>query len=298
MAQHLWQKPKPLKAKSEVSRIIGPLSMTQPAKPIHIVWVWGFDKWHRPGAHDYERVRDLMTGLLAKVPKVTVEAAYEFPSKALFEKADLVCMYLHLPQLSAAQFADFQAFIEGGGAVVSLHETCIIRPSGEGLKLAHCLGRAWNEGRSKWGAIFADLTVDNSHEVFRGFPEKLPVVDEFYWGLHQKQEGVDILATVPVGPARNSKGPIPQERLSEKQWPVVWTHEMGKGRVFATSTGHNTFTYYDPEFRIILFRGMAWALKQKADPFMPLVFKGITNAGHMVGTTDTMRDWKGKRRGK
>ena len=72
--------------------------------------------------------------------------------------------------------------------------------------------------------------------------------------------------------------------------------ELGKGKVFGTTTGHNTFTYYDPLFRIILFRAMAWVINEKPDPFMPLVFDGITNDEDMVGTTDTMRNWKGKRR--
>ena len=77
---------------------------------------------------------------------------------------------------------------------------------------------------------------------------------------------------------------------------MFWTLEMGEGRVFGTTTGHNTFTYYDPEFRIVLFRAMAWAMKEKPAPFMPLVFEGITNDKGMVGTVDDMRDWQGKLR--
>lgn len=61
--------------------------------------MWGHDKSHRPGAHDYLRVRDLMTGLLKTVPKVTIETAYLFPMQAQLDKADLVVMFLHLPPL-------------------------------------------------------------------------------------------------------------------------------------------------------------------------------------------------------
>ncbi|MFT4568345.1 MAG: hypothetical protein ACI9FN_003314 [Saprospiraceae bacterium] len=56
------------------------------------------------------------------------------------------------------------------------------------------------------------------------------------------------------------------------------------------------YTYYDPEFRIILFRAMAWALNEDTSPFMPLVFDGITNENNMVGTTELMRNWEGKQR--
>ncbi len=67
-------------------------------------WVWGYDKPHKPGAHDYLRVRDLMTGLLKKVPKVTVDTAYLFPTQAQFDKVDLVVMFLHLPQLTSKHY--------------------------------------------------------------------------------------------------------------------------------------------------------------------------------------------------
>ncbi|MGK0189665.1 MAG: type 1 glutamine amidotransferase [Verrucomicrobiales bacterium] len=295
-AQHEWQKPKPLIPKDRLDKIIGTLTTMEPSKPLNIVWVWGYDGGHRPGAHDYLRVRDLMTGMLKKVPTVTVDTVYLFPSKAQFAEADLVAMYLHLPQLTAEQYADFNTYIRRGGGVVALHETAIIRPAAEGKKLAECLGMAWDEGRSEWGAIFEDIAIENDHEIFNGFPDKLRIVDEFYWHLNQV-EGVKILGTVRTGPPRSSRGLLPTEMLSKEPSPMFWTLKSGNGRVFGTTTGHNTFTYYDPEFRIVVFRAIAWALKEKPDPFMPLVFDGITDAVGNVGTTDMMRDWVGKLRG-
>ena len=294
-AQHLWQKPKPLIPKADLEKIIGPLSDATPSKAINITWVWGYDAGHRPGAHDYLRIRDLMTGLLAGVPKVTVDTAYGFPSDEQFEKTDLLVMYLHLPQLTDAQYAAFKAYVARGGGVVALHETAIIRPAGDGKKLAGCFGMAWDEGRSQWGAIFEDITIDNTHEIFKGFPKNLRINDEFYWHLNQL-DTVKILGRVRTGPPRNSNAPVPADRLSKDTSPMFWTLESGAGRVFGTTTGHHTFTYYDPEFRIVLFRAIAWALKEKPDPFLPLVFAGITTPENTVGTTDTMRDWKGKLR--
>ena len=212
-AQHEWQRPKPLVSQAHLETIMGPLNAEAPEEPRHIVWVWGYDAGHRPGAHDYLRVRDLMTGLLEKVPKVTVETAYLFPSKAQLEKADLVAMYLHLPQLTDEQYSDFKAYVQRGGGVVALHETAIIRPAEEGKKLAQCLGMAWDEGRSEWGAIFEDITVKQDHPVFQGFPEKLCIVDEFYWKLNQL-EGVQVLGHVRTGRPGHRRGLIPQEQLS------------------------------------------------------------------------------------
>ena len=153
-AQHTWQKPKPLVAREQIEKVTGDYRGIELSQDRHVVWVWGYDRPHQPGAHDYLRIRDLMTGLLAQVPKLTVETAYQFPTQTQLENADLVVMYLHLPDLSDRQYISLRSYLEEGGGLVALHETAIIRPAAEGKKLAQCLGMSWDEGNSKWGAIF------------------------------------------------------------------------------------------------------------------------------------------------
>ena len=296
-AQHLWQEPKPPIPASKIEELIGAAEKTELSQERHILWVWGYDAWHRPGAHDYERVRDLMVGLLSKIPNATISTAYEFPSDHQFEQADLVCLYLHLPQLTPEQYQRLGAYLDRGGALVSIHESCIIRPSNAGKTLAEYLGRAWNEGQSQWGALFHDIQIDNQHPIFRNFPPTIQFVDEFYWNLHQHPKGVEVIATSPAGPDGDSKKPATSEELDGQEWPVVWTYLREQGRVFGTTIGHNTFSYYDPEFRLMLFRGMAWALNEDPAPFMPLVTDGITNESGLIGTTDDLRDWQDKQRG-
>ena len=105
---------------------------------------------------------------------------------------------------------------------------------------------------------------------------------------------MEILGSVRTGPDEDSDGPVDESQLSKEESPMFWTYELGKGRVFGTTTGHHTFTYYDPEFRIILFRALAWVLDEKPDSFIPLVFEGITNEKEMVGIKEDLRYWKGK----
>ncbi len=295
--QHLYQLPKELKPKSEVERIIGALEGNTLKEKLNILWVYGYDEHHIAGAHDYVKVKDLMMGLLSEVDKVSVREVFHFPTDEEFQWSDLVVMYLHLPKLKKKQFDSFRDYIKDGGGVVSLHETAIMRPASKGKALSGCLGFAWNEGTSKWGAIFDDISVDTSHPIFNGFSDQITINDEFYWDLFQ-EENTRVLGSVRTGPDEDSDGPVPQELLSEEPSPMFWIYKLGEGKVFGTTTGHHTFTYYDPEFRIILFRAMAWVTDVSPDPFMPLVFKGITNEDGMVGTTDPMRYWKGKIRGK
>ena len=40
---------------------------------------------------------------------------------------------------------------------------------------------------------------------------------------------------------------------------MLWCHEVGKGRVFGCVPGHLARTFDDLLFRVLLFRGIAWA---------------------------------------
>lgn len=273
LAQHPWQKPLPPKKRSVVEKILGPVQATAPSRDRNIVLVWGEDLYHGKGYHEYERFKDLWMCLLEDVPRITVRAAYQYPSKEQWENADLVVFYVHLDYLEASHYALMDPFLARGGGIVAIHESVIQRPSGEAL--AQRWGLAWNEGVSEWGVLPAPVKIDNQHPIMQGFPEEIEFSDEFYWKLTGDLSKVRVLGVAPAGPARDSEEPPSPEQLDGKEWPVFWTVEAGKGRVFGTVLGHNFFSYKEPFFRIILFRAMAWAMRESFDPFKPLVTKGV-----------------------
>tara|TARA_R110002074_G_scaffold401671_1_gene600797 strand:- start:12054 stop:12995 length:942 start_codon:yes stop_codon:yes gene_type:complete len=292
LGQHLYQQPKPLIKKSDLDPIIGTIPTQEPSRELNIVWVYGYDEHHIAGAHDYVKVKNLMVGLLSETSKVNVEEAFGFPTEEQLRKADLLVMYLHLPQLKKKQFKALRGFVENGGGLIALHESMIMRPRSKGKRLARCFGFAWKEGASKWGAIFDKINIDNQHPIFKGFSQKITIADEFYWDMFQ-EDGSKILGSVRTGPDGDSSGPVPTNQLTEKESPVFWVNEIGEGKVFGTTTGHHTFTYYDPKFRIVLFRAMAWVVNEHPNRFTALVFSGITNNG-MVGIMEDLRGWNGK----
>ena len=60
-----------------------------------IVWVWGIDKLHEKGTHEYAWVMDdYVNTPLPQVPRVTAIGSMYFPKKELWEKADLVVFYV------------------------------------------------------------------------------------------------------------------------------------------------------------------------------------------------------------
>jgi type 1 glutamine amidotransferase len=57
--------------------------------------------------------------------------------------------------------------------------------------------------------------------------------------------------------------------------PELWTLERGGGRIVGCIPGHYTWTFDDPLFRVLVFRGICWAAKQaNVDRLAELSFIG------------------------
>jgi type 1 glutamine amidotransferase len=215
-----------------------------------------------------------VNGLLPRVPRVTVDQAMYFPKKEQWEKADLVVFYLWPGIKWDYQLVD--AYQKRGGGLIFIH-LAVMQGSGE--ELSKRIGMAWDprNGATKWGLLPTPVTLTDAglkSPIFEGFPRKFDFAEELYWNLRGDPEGVRPLVTSPAGPAIANKplsNPPKIEDLDGKAWPVMWTKEVGRGKVFVTVTGHNYFTFNDPYFRIILLRAMAWAMNESFDPFKPLV---------------------------
>jgi type 1 glutamine amidotransferase len=54
----------------------------------------------------------------------------------------------------------------------------------------------------------------------------------------------------------------------------MWSREAGPGRVFVSVPGHYTWTYDDPLYRILIFRGLMWTARQPLDRLAPLSVVG------------------------
>lgn len=269
-AQHSWQRPA-IRELADVKRILGEVEQSKPSRELNIVWVWDFDRTHASGFHEHVKARDLMSGLLGRIPGVTVERAHRYPSVEQWNRADLVVFYLQMQAMSSEQFGQMDAYLKRGGGLVAIHSAFIQGPVG--VEVAKRFGLAWSRGRTKWGVLPMPSSVEakRAHGIFDGFPDKFGLVDEHYWGLGGKINELSVLATSQAGAEKASKGPPRPGQLDGRNWPLFWTKEIGRGRVFGSIPGHNLFTFNDPYYRIILFRGMAWAMRESFDPFKSLV---------------------------
>jgi len=283
--------------KAAILKLTGDWKDAKLSRDIRILWLYGPED-HGGGEHDYIRIKELFVPMLKTIPRVTVEEAYRFPSPAQFDRADLMIQFLHLPDLTDEQLAMFQGFVNRGGNVVSIHESCIVRPVERATKLAGCIGCSWQGNKnSHWGKFSHDhpLFLKTEHPAFAGLPKSVRLNDESYWDL-LRGDNVEVIGTIASKTNRDS-APFADILKSEgARSEAFWTYTSGKGRVFGTTTGHYTYTYFDPMYRLILLRGIAWSLREDPAPFMPLVFHGITNEQGLVGTTDTMMNYKNRKK--
>ncbi|MDC0144032.1 ThuA domain-containing protein [Verrucomicrobia bacterium] len=297
LASPLIAQPNKPVSKAELLKLTGNFKKASLSKDVRILWLYGPED-HRGGEHDYIRVKELFVPLLKKIPRVSVAEAYQFPSQAQFDKADLLIQYLHQPPITDKQFASYQKFVNDGGRVVSIHESCIIRPIDRAHKLAGCIGCSWKGNKdSRWSKFSRDepLFLNTKHPVFAGLPKSIRFNDESYWDMIQR-DTVEVVGV--VGTSLNTEAQSYAEVLSAKgtRGQAFWTYTSGKGRVFGTTTGHFTYIYHDPMYRLLLVRGIAWALEEKPEAFMPIVFAGITDDKGMVGTKDTMMNYKNRKK--
>lgn len=273
-AQFPWQKP-PSRSREAIEKILGPIRPQAPSRDLHIVWVWGIDKLHAKETHEYAWVMDrYVNQLLPTVPRVTATHAMWFPSREQWEQADLVVFYLWPGPGWDYQLID--AFQQRGGGLIFLH---MALSQGTGEELSKRIGLACDyvNGITKWGVLPTPVTLTDAalaSPLFEGFPKQFDLVDEFYWNLRGDPTRITPLLTSPAGPAIANKplpGPPNRQDLDGRQWPVMWTTEVGRGRVFVSTVGHNYFTFNDPYFRILLLRAMAWTMRESFEPFKPLV---------------------------
>lgn len=105
-----------------------------------------------------------------------------------------------------------------------------------------------------------DLVIENiapDHPVMKGFPAKWnDKADELY-----KNE-ILFDRFVPLAKSFGED--------TQKDHQVIWVNEVGKGKVFGTTLGHNNSTMEDPVFLDLVARGLLWACGKLGEDGKPL----------------------------
>ncbi len=219
-------------------------------KPMHIVLCAG-PKDHGKGEHDYPLWQKRWSKLLPLSEGVTVSTADKWPSAEQFAKADVICFFNNNPAWSEDKGKELDSYLARGGGAVYFHWA--VEARGDAEAFARRIGLASNSPLLKYRHGPLDLQFYD-HPLARGFNAtsftKTKFIDESYWLFRGDEKDVQLLASsVEDGAPR----------------PQLWTRNLGKGRVFVSVPGHYNWTFDDPIYRVLVFRGICWAGNQPLD---------------------------------
>ena len=159
----------------------------------------------------------------------------------------------------------FKTWLEKGGAFVGIHGAGGDPKYDWAWYPETLIGAQFTEHSSRQlGTVHIE---DLKSPIMKGLPADWvrTVPDEWYsFKENPRTRGMHILATAvesTYSPGRTAMG---------ADHPMVWTHCVGKGRVFYSAIGHPAASYTDePLHLVMLENAMAWALGKNGGPGCP-----------------------------
>jgi type 1 glutamine amidotransferase len=220
---------------------------------LRIVLVAG-PKDHGKGEHDYPAWQQVWSRLLGQAAHTVVDTAWEFPSDEQIERSDVLVFYQR-GRWDDARAAAIDPFLARGGGLVYIHWA--VDGRGQQDAMAKRIGLSALGGRIRFrhGELNIDFRPGVDHPIARNF-DRIRWIDESYWELSGDPARIRLLAT---------------SLEDGKPQPQFWTVEHGRGRVFVSIPGHYMWTFDDPAFRTLIFRGISWVGRRNVDRFNELV---------------------------
>jgi len=246
----------PIRSRKEYDAVVKQLEpVPSQLKPLNIVLCAG-PKDHGKGEHDYGLWQKRWSKLLALDTTLTISTADSWPSSEQFAKADVICFFNNNPGWNEAHGKELDAYLARGGGAVYLHWAVEARDDAEAF--ARRIGLASNTKQTKYRHGPLDLQF-TTHPLARGFANEnftaTKFVDESYWAFVGDPKDVTLLASsMEDGQSR----------------PQMWTRNVGKGRIFVSVPGHYNWTFDDPIYRLLVFRGICWSANQPIDRLVDL----------------------------
>lgn len=152
----------------------------------------------------------------------------------------------------------FQKFIRNGGGFVVIHSSiAVARDSPWYWELAG--GKFVRHAPHQ---VFDVVATDPNHPSTEFLDDKWTVDDECYYTNHLNPD-IHVLLSADMTTIQDKKRSEYPNDIFGDYFPLSWSRESGKGRIWYTGLGHDAKTYNDPIFRKHLKGGILWALKIK-----------------------------------
>ena len=260
--QHMQKDIPALRTRAELDAILGKGQIQQPSRELHVVLLAG-PKDHGPGEHDYPAWQRAWHRLLSQAPKTRVTTAWEKPTEADLQSADVLVIFKHRSWPSELN-ESMEKFLGRGGGIVLFHFAVDCNQNADA---GRHLGLYWGPG-AKFRHGWLDLQFKAKGEDLLGglAGRTFRFHDESYWRLTGVPEEIDVWATAIEDDGDGRQAAV----------PLLWNRQVGKGRVHVNILGHYNWTFNDPLFRVIALRGIAWAAGEPIDRFSPVVTTDVS----------------------
>jgi type 1 glutamine amidotransferase len=98
-------------------------------------------------------------------------------------------------------------------------------------------------------------------------PRQFVKQDELYVVRNFSRDDAEVLVSVDKGVLDMSR--VAWQLPPDRDIPVVWIKQYGKGRVFVSTLGHAKEAFDDPEVARIYLEGIKWALRLSGGDAQP-----------------------------
>jgi len=113
-----------------------------------------------------------------------------------------------------------------------------------------------------WNQVEVELVVeDPAFPAVAHFPERFRFVDEIYQIARFSRERSHVLISLDTASVD-----MQHEGVKQTDFPIAWTREYGKGRVFYSSLGHASETWAREDVRKMWLEAIKWALGPRLSP--------------------------------
>lgn len=163
------------------------------------------------------------------------------------QQYDVVLTYLIAPTLDPANQRGLERFLEEGAGIVALHGSSASFKESDAW---HQMLGGWFLGHLRGTHPLKVSIVDRRHPVTAGVAD-FEAIDEEY--CHELTSGVErhVLARFAARPEGSLCPNGPAE--------MMWTRQIGRGRVFYNSLGHDAATWKHPAWQQLVIQGLRWA---------------------------------------
>ena len=253
------------------------------SSPRNLLFCWSKPD-HPKGTHAYQRFATFWAKQLDQIDKINASAVEGFPSKNQWEEADLVVFNLTQTDLQPKQYVLLDRHLAKGGSLIVLHQGIVQKKGYDDWAERVGLAFSWEKGASKsrWGKGPLNISLDTSHEIFKGFPDEVSFKDELYWNFKKGSRGKVTVLGETLAPEETKKRKANALKLEDSattEWPAFWCveHEEqdGKkgGRVFGSVVGHYDGIQHSKFLEAVMIRAIAWCLDEPCRPFTEVEIK-------------------------